>query len=163
MPPPFWGPGLQPRHMPWFAGQHSVHWSTTAREEIWSFFKKRFYLLIFRQRGREEEREGNIYVWLPLMHPLLGTWPTTQACALTGNWTLDPLVCRLALNLLSHTSQGDHVVFILLFVYVVYYIYWFVNVVLTLHSWNKCHLITMCDLFEVWLYWVLVLGASLGC
>ena len=38
--------------------------------------------------------------------PLVGTWPTTQACALTGNRTSDPLVCRLALNPLSYTSQG---------------------------------------------------------
>ena len=39
--------------------------------------------------------------------PLLGTWPTTQACDLTGNQTSDPLVCRLALNPLSHTNQGS--------------------------------------------------------
>ena len=36
----------------------------------------------------------------------LGTWPTTQACAMIGNRTSDPLVCRLALSPLSHTSQG---------------------------------------------------------
>ena len=46
-------------------------------------------------------------MWLPLMHPLLGTWPRTQACALTGNRTGNPLVPRLALNPLSHTSQGN--------------------------------------------------------
>ena len=45
-------------------------------------------------------------MWLPLTRPLLGTWPATQACVLTGNQTGDPLVCRLALNPLSHTSQG---------------------------------------------------------
>ena len=37
---PSWGPGLQPRHVPWlgielatlwFAGQHSIHWATPAR------------------------------------------------------------------------------------------------------------------------------------
>ena len=39
-------------------------------------------------------------------HPLLGTWPTTQACALTGNQTSDLFVHRPALNPLSHTSQG---------------------------------------------------------
>ena len=33
-------------------------------------------------------------------------WSTTQACALTGNRTGHPLVFSLALNLLSHTSQG---------------------------------------------------------
>ena len=38
--------------------------------------------------------------------PLLGTWPTTQACALTGNRTGDPLVYRSVLSPLSHTSQG---------------------------------------------------------
>ena len=52
-------------------------------------------------------RERNINVWLPLTRPLLGTWPTTQACALTGNRTSDPLVLRLMLNPLSHTRQGD--------------------------------------------------------
>ena len=42
------------------------------------------------------------------MCPLLwGTWPTTQACALTGNRTSDPLLHRLVLNSLSHTSQGS--------------------------------------------------------
>ena len=38
--------------------------------------------------------------------PHRGTWPATQACALTGNQTGDPLVCRPALNPLSHTNQG---------------------------------------------------------
>ena len=37
------------------------------------------------ERERERERERNISVWLLLMEPLLGTWPATQACALTGN------------------------------------------------------------------------------
>ena len=70
------------------------------------FLKKTFYLFTFREKGREKERERNINVWLPLMHPLLGTWPATKACALTGNQTGDPLVCRPALNPLSHTCQG---------------------------------------------------------
>ena len=50
--------------------------------------------------------ERNINVWLPLAHPLLGTWSVTQAFVLTGNRTSDPLVHRPALNPLSHTSQG---------------------------------------------------------
>ena len=74
---------------------------------FFSFFKKRFYLFIFRERGREgERRERNISVWLPLVCPLLGTWPTTQACAPTGDRTGDPLVHRPVLNPLSHTSQS---------------------------------------------------------
>ena len=68
-----------------------------------SFFL-RFYLFVFS--GGKKESERNINVWLLLENPLLGTWPTTQACALTGNRTGDPLVLRLALNPLSHTSQG---------------------------------------------------------
>ena len=44
---------------------------------------------------------------LPLTLTKLGTWPATQACALTGNQTGDPLVHRPALNPLSHMSQGD--------------------------------------------------------
>ena len=50
--------------------------------------------------------ERNINVRLPLSCPLLGTWPEIQACALTGNQTRDPLVCRPALNPLSYTNQG---------------------------------------------------------
>ena len=46
--PPYWGPGPQPRHVPWlgiksetlwFAGQHSIHWATPPRAEE-SFLKK---------------------------------------------------------------------------------------------------------------------------
>ena len=69
-------------------------------------FKKDF-IYLFLEKGREKKRERNINVWLPLVHPLLETWCTTQACALTGNRTGDPLVHRPALNPLSHTSQGQ--------------------------------------------------------
>ena len=68
-----------------------------------------FKILLFlekeRGEGREKGMERNINVWFPLECPLLGTWPTTQACALTGNQTGDPLFHRLVLNPLSLTSQ----------------------------------------------------------
>ena len=67
--------------------------------------RKRFYLFIFR--GRNGERERNIHVQLHLARPLLGSWPATQAWALTGNQNSNPLVHRPALNPLSHTSQGS--------------------------------------------------------
>ena len=71
------------------------------REETYTFFLDlrwgvhlyfSFHLVIFKdfihlflERGRErEERKRNINVWLPLVCPLPGTWPKTQACALTG-------------------------------------------------------------------------------
>ena len=68
------------------------------------------YLFLERGEGREKERERNINVWeihwlVASCMPPLGTWPTTQACALTRNWTSDPSVCRPAPNPLSHTSQ----------------------------------------------------------
>ena len=48
-------------------------WTAPANQVNCLFFKKIFYLFIFRQReGREKERERNINVWLPLMRPLLG-------------------------------------------------------------------------------------------
>ena len=40
-----------------------------------------------------------------------GTWPATQAWALTGNRTGDLLVHRPALNPLSHTSRGQKFIF----------------------------------------------------
>ena len=65
-------------------------------------FSRRLYLFIFRERGREEEREGEKHHCEVAYHaPLLGTWPEIQACA-----TSDPSVCRQALNPLSHTKQG---------------------------------------------------------
>ena len=43
---------------------------------------------------------------LPLLHPQLGTWPTIQACALTGNQTDNLWLCRTTVTSLSHASQG---------------------------------------------------------
>ena len=70
------------------------------------FFKDFIYLFLEREEGKEKERERDISVWFPLTCPLLGTWPATQVCALTGNWTSDPLLHRPVLNPLNHTSQG---------------------------------------------------------
>ena len=70
------------------------------------FFKDFVYLFIFRERGREGERGGVKHQCVFDSHPLLGTWPATQVCALTGNQTTDPLLCRLALNPLSYICQG---------------------------------------------------------
>ena len=70
-------------------------------------FFKIFYLFIFREEkgGRKRVRETSTCGCLSCA-PLLGTWPATQACALTGNRTDDPVVDRPALNPFSHTSQG---------------------------------------------------------
>ena len=86
-------------------------WSEDMPPTAHFFLKDFIYLFLERGEGREKERERNISVWLPLVHPLLGTCPATQACPLTGNRTSDPLVIRLALNPLSHTSQGPQPTF----------------------------------------------------
>ena len=49
------------------------------------FFLDYKFICFFLEGVREGERERNINVWLPLVRPLLGTWPATQARALTGN------------------------------------------------------------------------------
>ena len=77
------------------------------------FKKKKKILFIYFQRegkrGRRRGRETSACerYQLPLTCPPLGTWPTTQACALTGNQTGNLSVHKPALNPLSHTSQ-DH-------------------------------------------------------
>ena len=45
-------------------------------------------LFIYRDRGREGERERNID-WLPLAHAPIKSKPATNAHTLTGNWTCD--------------------------------------------------------------------------
>ena len=77
--------------------------------------------LFFRARGREGERgietlmcEGNINQ-LPLTHPQVETWPATQAWALDQELNLQCSVHSLALNPLSHTSQGKEPVLNLFF------------------------------------------------
>ena len=76
------------------------------------FLKKILFILFLgRGEGREKEWERNISVWLSLVHPQLETWPATQACALTGNRTGDPLVHWLVQNSLSHTSQGSSLIY----------------------------------------------------
>ena len=78
-----------------------------SRAVLLSFnFLRKYFIYFQRGEGREGGRERNINVWLPLMQPLPGTWPATQACALTGNRSGDPLVHRSALSPVSHTSQS---------------------------------------------------------
>ena len=45
--------------------------------------------------------------------PQLGTWPTPEACALSGSQTRDLSVHRPALSPLNHISQGENILFFL--------------------------------------------------
>ena len=60
-------------------------WTDVQMSVLFYTFFKGFYLFIFRDRESEGERERNINVWLTLTLTRLGTWPATQASALTGN------------------------------------------------------------------------------
>ena len=68
-------------------------------------FKGFIHLFLERGEGRKRGTETSM-CGCPLTCPLLGTWPTTQACALAGNQTGDTLVRRPVLSTRSHTSQG---------------------------------------------------------
>ena len=74
------------------------------------FLKVLFIYLLDRGKGRERVRETSMCGYLSRI-PFWG--PATQACVLTRNWTSDPLVCRLVLSPLSHTSQGPDRVLLL--------------------------------------------------
>ena len=69
---------------------------------------KILFIYFKREEKGGRKRERDINVWLPLTCPHPGAWPATQAGALTGNETGNSLVCRLALNPLSHTNQGRY-------------------------------------------------------
>ena len=68
-----------------------VFFLCVCKSSFFLLFKKDFIYLLFKERGTEGERGGKhqhgVASHVP---PLLGTWPATQAGALTGNVTSDP-------------------------------------------------------------------------
>ena len=52
-------------------------------------FNDFLYLFLQRVEGRERGKHQCVVWCKHLVRPLLGTWPATQACALTGNLTSD--------------------------------------------------------------------------
>ena len=59
--------------------------------------------------------------------------------------------CWIFSNVFSAIYWDNYLVFILQFVNVVYHIDWFVNIEESLHPWDKAHLVTMYDLFNMFL------------
>ena len=73
---PHWGPGLQPKHVPWlgikqatlwFAGLHSIHWTTPAKAKVkflnllfstpfCPYFVNGLNIIYVQARGEKEER-----------------------------------------------------------------------------------------------------------
>ena len=77
------------------------------------FFKDFIYSLLDRGEEKKKERERNITVWLPLKCPILGTWPTTQVCALDWKSNWQHFGSQPTLNPVSYTSQGTNYYFFL--------------------------------------------------
>ena len=69
------------------------------------YIYERFYLFIFRERGKEGGRGQE-------KHQSVASYMYAPACALTRNPTCIPLVHRPALNPLSHTSQGKMMLYL---------------------------------------------------
>ena len=115
--------------LPFFLPPFPSLWNQKKKKK----FKDFIYFIFSEGEEKEKERERNISVWLPLARPLLGTWTTTQVCALTGNRTSDPLLLRPTLNPLSYTSQGEKKFF---------------QLIIAHFCDSKCHMYT-CDISHV--------------
>ena len=74
------------------------------------FFSVRFYLFIFRERGREGEREGEKHQCVVASQESpTGDPPRNPGMCPDRESTSNPLVHRPTLNPLSYTSQGRHI------------------------------------------------------
>ena len=91
----------------------SIHYSIVNHSPLFKKYFISLFILEIRE-GREKERERNTdvcqrnIVQLPLTHTQLGTWPTTQACALNWNqWPFKPVTLhRRALNPLNQQAMA---------------------------------------------------------
>ena len=86
-------------------------WSSLISHDFSSFFKKILFIYLFLERGKggskEGGREGEKHQCVVASHvPPTGDLACNPARALIGNQIGDPLVHRLALSLVNHTSQG---------------------------------------------------------
>ena len=74
---------------------------------------KILFMYFYREgKGRRKrQRETSMCGCLSHAPPPLGTWPATQAYALTRNQISYPPACRPVLNPLIHTSQGTFTLF----------------------------------------------------
>ena len=92
--------------------------------------------------------------WLSLAHPQLGTWSTTQACALTGNQTSDLSVCGLMPNPLGHTSQAGLVLILFLILWhwpALIIKHWILVIIVDIpaSSWNMLSLVSLSHTVQI--------------
>ena len=72
------------------------------------YFLKILFIYFYREGKDGRRRERKTSMCGCLSNDPYTRYLTRNPCALTGNWTGDPLVHRLVLNPLSHTSQDSH-------------------------------------------------------
>ena len=90
---------------------HRVFFKKTNEKQF--YLKKFFFYFLERgKRGRETLMCERNMDQLHLAHPQPWIWPATQAHALTGDQTCNPLVHRPVLNPLSHISQDKNSFFL---------------------------------------------------
>ena len=80
-------------------------------------FKKKILFIYSREKGSKGEREGAKHQCVrdtSITRPHQGTWPATQACALTRNRTGDLLVHRLAGTQSTEPHQPGLMVFLII-------------------------------------------------
>ena len=125
---PYWGPSLQPRHVPWlgvslatlwFGDGRSIRWATQARAFFYfSNPHPRMFSFTFLKKERKGERKGKRETSMGEKHQLVAF-----VCTQTGNLCRDqgstvpryvpwqksntqPSSYRTTLQPLSHTGQG---------------------------------------------------------
>ena len=89
---------------------------------IFIFLFLRFYLFILRVGKGERKRRREISICGCLTHPLLGTWPETQACSL--DWELNQWPFDLQAGVQStEPHQPGPYIYIYTYTYIHTYIY----------------------------------------
>ena len=94
---------------------------------ILSFFKRFFVYFEGEGKGREKRGRASSICGCLSCVPPLGTLPIAQTCVPTENQTSNPLLPSLVLNPLSHTSQGNSLLFWLYFLFHLIWVFKFVN------------------------------------
>ena len=101
-------PGIKPATLEYW-DDAQTNWTTWPGLIL---FFLRFYLFIFRERGKEGREtsmwERNIY-WLPLVHSTTGDWTCNLGMCPDQELNLWPFTLQDNAQPMIHTGQGKHI------------------------------------------------------